>query len=210
MTVSELASKSGYSRQRLNRLVDLGCAQGIERKTNRRLMITDEILVGRWCECLHRRKTERKHRNAQRKENRDRPKIQRLPSLLTTIVNRARQDTASSLSEAFDQIQSAFKGDKQHFKYLAEKWAQTKSREIVVSMLPPIPLYRASFISRGRRPGTRMARKDLFDFALNPGAVPWVESYADIAHKHGCTRAAISAMAKELPIEIPRRSGRYH
>jgi hypothetical protein len=126
VTVSELASKSGYSRQRLNRLIDLGFAAGIERKTNGRLAITDETLATEWCGFLRRQKAARGRQNAERRESRNRPRIEKLQSLFQVIVNKNRQDVALSLSGNLDQIQREFKGDKQRFKYFAREWAQTK------------------------------------------------------------------------------------
>jgi hypothetical protein len=210
MTISEIASKSGYSRQRLNRLVDLGYAKGIERKANGRLAITNEVLATQWCEFLLRRKTERKRRNAERKEKRDLLKIRLSPETFQLAVNKVRQGVAVSMGEDLMQkLQREFKGDWRQFEHLAKQIAQAKSREVVASILPPIPVYRTDFALRGRRPETKMAREALFDFALTPAAIPWIKSFSDIAREYGCTRAAISAMAKKLPTDIPRKSGRY-
>jgi hypothetical protein len=210
MTVSDLVSMSGYSRQRLNRLVDLGYARGIERKTNGRLVITDEVLAARWCEFLRRRKTERKRRNAEREEKRGRLKVRRLLStellpFIAGIAGKVCQEASASLVEALEQkLQSEGNG---RFRDFAEEFVQTKSREITTSILQPIETHRAAFALRGRRPSTKMAREALFDFTLNPGAVPWLKSFSDIAREYGCTRAAVSLMSKQLPVELPERSG---
>ena len=66
-----------------------------------------------------------------------------------------------------------------------------------------------AFAMKGRKSCTRAARHALFEFELTPATVPWIRSYADIARDFDCTRAAISAAAKQLPPELPKRSGRF-
>jgi hypothetical protein len=213
MTVSELASISGYSRQRLNRLVDLGHAHGIRRKPNGRLEVTDKPLAVRWGESLRRRKAVRKQRNLERREKRDRLKVRRMISAtpLPHIIGALHPEiTASMRYLVIQKLQNEFKGDWQKFDHLIDGFAQTKSREILESILQPIGFQRAAFILLGRRPDTKAARSMLFDFAVNPATTHWIKSFADIARGCDCTRAAVSAMSKQLPMQLPENSGRHH
>jgi hypothetical protein len=206
MTVSELVAISGYSRQRINQLVELGHAHGIQRKPNGRLEVTDRPLAKRWCEFLRKRKAVRTQRNSERKENRDRLKLRReilavdISGLVRAVYPEVKLGVHAALVKKYDS-ELLYESN---WKPFAEKY----SRQAIRSHLQPIDFYRAVFILKGRRPETQMARKALFNFSLDPKLVPWCRSYADIASEYACTRAAVSAAAKQLPRRLPDRSGR--
>lgn len=65
-----------------------------------------------------------------------------------------------------------------------------------------------AFSLRGRKPETVYAREILYHYSATPDVIPKITSYADIARKAGCTRAAVSYMAKQLPEGLHGRSGR--
>ena len=204
MTVSDMASISGYTRQRINRLVELGRAHGIKRKHNGRLEVTDEPLAKRWCEFLRKRKAKRRENNLARKEWRERLKIRRMILAI---------DLPAIIGEVYPLVTAKVRADlAKKFGFSEDDWtkfAEDVSRKAVLSTLKPIEFYQARFAMRGRKTATRAARHALFDYATSPESVHWFRSYADIARDFGCTRSAVSAAAKQLPSELPKHSGRF-
>jgi hypothetical protein len=204
MTVSDLVSISGYSRQRINQLVDLGHAHGIERKPNRRLEVTDRPLAKRWCEFLRKRKETRRQNNLARKEWRDRLKIRRtvfavdLPAIIGEVFPFVTAEVRASLKKKFGFSESDW-----------NKLAEEISRESVQAIMRPVDFYRMRFAMRGRKTATKAARRALFDWLAAQVPAYWYRGYADIARDFGCTRAAVSAAGKQLPPELLKRSGRF-
>jgi hypothetical protein len=206
MTVSDMCLISGYSRQRLNKLVKLGHARGCRRKPNDRLEIFDKALATRWCKSLRQRKERRRQNNEARKEWRDRIKIRKSISLTRTMPTLMQK----ALSALTPTIQSDL--EKRIKDPRLEQWgdflAHAIAKFVIYQATDPIGIARASFAIRGRNDAMREARGMLFDFSMAPQIVPHIRSYADIAREYGCSRAAISAAAKQLPKQGAKRGGR--
>src|ERR1700724_4461082 len=140
MTVSDLASISGYSRQRINQLVELGHAHGIQRKPNGRLEVADRPLAKRWCEFLRKRKAVRRQQNLERKENRDRLKIRRMllaasgPAIIGEVYPLLTAKVLADLKKKFGFSESDW-----------SKLAADISREAIQSPVQPPHFYRAVF-----------------------------------------------------------------
>jgi hypothetical protein len=203
MTVHEIARRSGYSRQWLNKLVDLGIAPGLSRKQSGRLEVQDEKLVAHWCERLRRRKESRRQNNEERKARR----IER--RMLLDGLHKP-FDAAAELQHGARQIRQRVIKDHPAVvdfpQNLVNEAILDTARRAIGGAFQLI--LRLRFGLRGKRPETREARMKLFDFVASPGSLSEVRSYADIARACGCTRAAVSAMARQLPSGLSGRSGR--
>jgi hypothetical protein len=201
MTVSEMTSISGYSRQRLNKLVDLGLARGVRRKLSGRLEVFDPELATRWCNWLRKRKNYRHQRNLERIENRDHRKLRRMMIAAEPLY---RKVAAIVLRETADKTG----------KYIADKFGFSReavgnyTRDMVLRavQMNPVEACRYAFAHKGRKLSTIKARDALFDFEVYPEMVPWLKSWEDIAREYGCSHATLSAAAKQLPPEFRRRS----
>jgi len=201
VTISEIAQLSGYSRQRLNKLVDLGHCAGVRRKPSGRLEVFNEAEAMRWCEFLQRRKAARHQRNERRKEKRERLKVRRnliaaqillkkgVPRALPLVVKRLIEQDKFPVSIPYDE-------------------SYDLARKSIEDILPITGFQRAAFCMKSRSESMMQVRGTLFDFVVSPQSMPEIHSYADIARHYGCTRAAISAMSKHLPPELRLRSGR--
>jgi len=207
MTVEEMVSRSGYSRQRLNKLVDAGLSRGVRRKPSGRLEVFDQELAARWCDLLRMRKVDRHQRNIARIEWRDRLKVRRMVIASQTVFNKI---AGKALLEATESIRKEITKQSGFFGAGVDGYARDVARRSVKDVLQPTGFQRAQFCLKGRSEATIQARGTLFDFIVSPQQVPEIRSYADIARHYGCTRAAVSAMCKDLPPELLSRSGRTH
>jgi hypothetical protein len=201
MTIQEMASRSGYSRQRLNKLVDAGFSRGVRRKPSGRLEVFDQELAARWCDHLRKRKDQRHQRNLARKEKR-----------ADLILMRQRigipeyfKEIAPEVLRKATELWRSFGEDKGFPGVILDRFTDEQSWQTVQEALRPIDLYREAFAWKGRKQSTRAARAALFDYEVCPERVPWFRSWEDIARDFGCTHAALSAAAKQLPPELRRR-----
>jgi CRP-like cAMP-binding protein len=201
MTISEMAKRSGYSRQRLNKLVDLGYAHGARRKPSGRLEVFDEKLATRWCDFLGRRKAVRRQNNQDRiekrviRQNRKRFFSEFVPAFLKGLA-RELPDYEKKMARQthallFEKTGKTFSDD------LVREFVQDQARQIFLDQSRATELQKDAFAFKGRKRTTRAARGALFDYEI--GKIDFYKSWADIAQDFGCTRAALSAAAKQLP-----------
>ena len=83
--------------------------------------------------------------------------------------------------------------------------AEYTARSSIEGLLRPLDMQKYIFAQKGRNESTQNARSALFDFEVRPGMVPQFKSWADIARVCGCTRATLSAAAKQLPPALRKR-----
>ncbi|HWY91808.1 MAG TPA: hypothetical protein VNY04_02835 [Chthoniobacterales bacterium] len=205
MTVSEMASISGYSRQRLNKLVDAGFSRGVRRKPSGRLEVFDQEMAARWCDHLRKRKTQRHQRNLARIEWRDRLKVRRMMIAEEPLY---REVATAVVRETADKT-GKYIADKSGFsREVVDDYARDMSLRTVQKLMNPIEVCRYAFAYKGRKLSTIKARDALFDFEIFPETVPWLKSWEDIAREYGCSHATLSAAAKQLPPELRGWAGR--
>ena len=208
MTVTEVAGLSGYCRQRINRLVDIVPFRysGIRRTSNGRLEVVNEEVTRRWCEFLRGRKAYRRENNRLRQEKRERLKIRRamLCLDLSPLMREVRAQTASRLAEIF-KAKFVHEGFADH---LWQDAAEEVGRHSVKKVMRPMEFACILFAMKGRKIATKAARDTLFEWLTGQIPVDCYTGYADIARDYGCTRAALSVAAKQLPTAVLRRTGR--
>jgi hypothetical protein len=193
-----MATRSGYSRQRLNKLVDLGLAHGVRRTPSGRLEVFDEKLAAQWCDSLRSRKSHRRQRNLNRIEVRQRIIKKRSKNKELQMVLDMGPLSLNAVASEYARGFNSFALSKGR-EFSAELVAEI-ARERAKEFLQPITLIQKQlFVDRARNERMRSARAMLFEYLINPGSVPHIKSSADIARDFGCTRAALSAAAKHLP-----------